>query len=66
MDIINLESWLWEAACSIRGPLDAPKYKDDTCRCSSTNGCPMYTRMSKLTVIRLGPGKTRCMKEGSK
>jgi type I restriction enzyme M protein len=28
MDITTLENWLWEAACSIRGPLDAPKYKD--------------------------------------
>lgn len=28
MDISTLENWLWEAACSIRGPLDAPKYKD--------------------------------------
>ena len=28
MDIPTLENWLWEAACSIRGPLDAPKYKD--------------------------------------
>ena len=24
----NLESWLWEAACSIRGEIEAPKYKD--------------------------------------
>ncbi|MCK4409124.1 MAG: SAM-dependent DNA methyltransferase [Candidatus Eisenbacteria sp.] len=24
----SLESWLWEAACSIRGAQDAPKYKD--------------------------------------
>jgi type I restriction enzyme M protein len=23
-----LESWLWDAACGIRGPLDAPKFKD--------------------------------------
>jgi type I restriction enzyme M protein len=23
-----LESWLWAAACSIRGPVDAPKFKD--------------------------------------
>jgi type I restriction enzyme M protein len=23
-----LEQWLWEAACQIRGPLDAPKFKD--------------------------------------
>jgi type I restriction enzyme M protein len=28
MDITTLENWLWEAACSIRGPVDAPKYKD--------------------------------------
>lgn len=28
LDITTLESWLWEAACSIRGPIDAPKYKD--------------------------------------
>lgn len=24
----SLESWLWDAACSIRGAQDAPKYKD--------------------------------------
>ena len=28
MDIKQLESWLWEAACSLRGSLDAPKFKD--------------------------------------
>jgi type I restriction enzyme M protein len=28
LDISSLESWLWEAACKIRGPVDAPKYKD--------------------------------------
>ncbi len=28
MDIVTLGKWLWDAACSIRGPLDAPKYKD--------------------------------------
>jgi type I restriction enzyme M protein len=28
MDTISLENWLWEAACTIRGPLDAPKFKD--------------------------------------
>jgi len=27
-DICTLENWLREVACSIRGPLDAPKYKD--------------------------------------
>jgi len=28
LDIKTLENWLWEAACAIRGPIDAPKYKD--------------------------------------
>ncbi len=28
LGISTLESWLWEAACVIRGPLDAPKFKD--------------------------------------
>src|SRR5436190_5733157 len=28
LGVAALESWLWEAACIIRGPLDAPKFKD--------------------------------------
>jgi type I restriction enzyme M protein len=28
LDVTTLESWLWEAACCIRGPVDAPKFKD--------------------------------------
>ena len=28
IDIKTLEGWLWEAACKIRGEIDAPKYKD--------------------------------------
>ena len=28
LDIKTLESWLWDAACKIRGQIDAPKYKD--------------------------------------
>lgn len=27
MDVGRLEQWLWDAACEIRGPLDAPKFK---------------------------------------
>ncbi len=27
-DLSALENWLWDAACVIRGPLDAPKFKD--------------------------------------
>lgn len=28
LDLRTLENWLWEAACKIRGEIDAPKYKD--------------------------------------
>ena len=28
MDVSTLEQWLWDAACEIRGPLDAPKFKN--------------------------------------
>lgn len=28
LDVPTLEGWLWDAACQIRGPLDAPKFKD--------------------------------------
>lgn len=28
LDLSSLEGWLWEAACAIRGEIDAPKFKD--------------------------------------
>ncbi len=28
LTVSTLEGWLWEAACMIRGPVDAPKFKD--------------------------------------
>ena len=28
LDVPTLEGWLWDAACVIRGPIDAPKFKD--------------------------------------
>src|SRR2546428_1053133 len=28
LDTKALETWLWQAACSIRGAVDAPKFKD--------------------------------------
>lgn len=28
LDMSTLEGWLWDAACSIRGQIDAPKFKD--------------------------------------
>ncbi|GAB6050669.1 class I SAM-dependent DNA methyltransferase [Hydrogenophilus islandicus] len=28
LDMTTLESWLWDAACALRGPVDAPKFKD--------------------------------------
>lgn len=28
LELGTLENWLWEAACVIRGPIDAPKFED--------------------------------------
>ncbi len=28
LDVSELETWLWDAACAIRGATDAPKFKD--------------------------------------
>ncbi len=28
LELKTLEQWLWEAACAIRGPVDAPRFKD--------------------------------------
>lgn len=28
LNVKTLETWLWDAACQVRGPLDAPKFKD--------------------------------------
>ncbi len=28
LDVAALENWLWDAACAIRGPVDAAKFKD--------------------------------------
>ena len=28
LEMGTLEGWLWDAACQIRGAMDAPKFKD--------------------------------------
>lgn len=28
LDVSTLETWLWDAACAVRGAADAPKFKD--------------------------------------
>ncbi len=28
LNVSTLEGWLWDAACVVRGPLDAPKFKE--------------------------------------
>jgi hypothetical protein len=28
LDVAALETWLWDAACAIRGATDAPKFRD--------------------------------------
>jgi len=44
LDVSTLEGWLWEAACAIRGPLDAPKFKDYILPLSSSNVSLMSSR----------------------
>jgi len=34
----SLESWIWDAACSIRGAKDAPKYKEFNRATNAPNG----------------------------
>lgn len=31
LDVSTLETWLWDAACAIRGATDAPKYEVNKC-----------------------------------
>jgi hypothetical protein len=46
LNVPTLETWLWEAACQIRGPLDAP---------------PIATRLRMLLNLKgLGLGDSRC------
>jgi hypothetical protein len=35
LSIADPETWLWDAACVIRGAADAPKYKEETTSCPS-------------------------------
>src|SRR5947208_13144647 len=44
LDISALESWLWEAACIIRGPIDAPSSRTTSFRSSSSSASPTFTR----------------------
>jgi len=49
----SLESWIWDAACSIRGAKDAPKYKDYilplifTKRLCDVSGANSYSRRNR-------------------
>ena len=47
--ISTLENWLWELARFIRGPLDAPDYKDHILPASSS-----AAHTTSLTVNDLG------------
>ncbi len=39
----SLESWIWDAACSIREAKDAPSTRSSSCRSSSANVCAMFS-----------------------
>ena len=42
----SLESWIWDAACSIRGAKDAPKFKDYILPLISPSACAMCSMMN--------------------
>lgn len=52
----SLESWLWDAACSIRGAQDAAKYEDFILRWCLPSGCAMCLTM-KLTGLHVRLGR---------
>lgn len=55
-NVANLESWPWEAACKIRGPVDAPKYKDYSLRLNEISPTAPYERFPVKQVP--SPGVT--------
>ena len=63
LDISMLETWLWDAACAIRGSTDAPKFKDFILPLVFSNGSLMYLMTNSLlmrrnTAMRLWPGRS--------
>jgi len=42
----SLESWIWDAACSIRGAKDAPKFKDYI-----TGSLAIFLRYGHWTIL---------------
>ncbi len=47
----SLESWIWDAACSIRGAKDAPKYKDYIHTADAETYRPIAEIVAELEVI---------------
>jgi hypothetical protein len=49
----SLESWIWDATCSIRGAKDVPKYKDCILLLIFTNtACTMRGMPSARSALR--------------
>ena len=53
----SLEQWIWDAACSIRGAKDAPKYKDFILPLIFTKRlCDVFDdEVKEAVILRLAP-----------
>ena len=56
----SLEAWIWDAACSIRGAKDAPKYKDYILPLIFTKRlCDVFDDELNRIVAEVGSRKSR-------
>ena len=62
----SLESWIWDAACSIRGAKDAPKYKDFILSLEPADPEEAVWSMIRKVSDRIGEQVTTHMREIAK
>lgn len=54
----SLESWIWDAACSIRGAKDAPKYKGTIYTSDAETYRPIAKIVEDLKAIEAAAAET--------
>jgi len=57
LDISTLEQWLWDCAFQIRGPIDAPKYKDYIIN-TVASGCVEIDDRGRIDILWVAGKKT--------
>ena len=58
----TLESWIWDAACSIRGAKDAPKYKDFILPLIFAKRLSTFETLNLFRVLALRLSATRAIR----